>query len=92
MTDNPVVALNRVVAAAMVHGPRTALEWLAEIEADPRLARSHRVLAVRAHLLERAGERERAAERYRAAAAATPSTAERHYLMSRAARLRSDEP
>ncbi len=86
MTGNPVVSLNRVVAEAMVNGPAAGLKALDEI--GDRLAGSHRVDAVRAHLLERAGEPEAAARLYAAAAARTTSLPERRYLTTRAARLR----
>jgi predicted RNA polymerase sigma factor len=87
MSENPMVSLNRVVAGAMVHGPATGLRWLEVLSEDPRLARHHRLAAVRAHLLEMSGDREGAAAAYRAAAAATGSPAERHYLLRRASRL-----
>jgi len=87
MSDNPVVALNRAIAVAMVHGAQAGLEQLAPLDADNRLRGNHRLDAVRAHLLERAGEPEAAAELYRAAARKTASTPERDYLVLRAARL-----
>ena len=90
MSENPMVALNRVIAGAMVHGPATGLEWLRALEADPRLARHYRLDAVRAHLLEMSGDREAAIPHYRAAAAATASPAERQYLVTKAARLSRD--
>ena len=87
MTDNPMVALNRVIAGAMVHGPATGLEWLRALEADPRIAGHYRIAAVRAHLLEMSGDREAALAHYREAAAATASPAERQFLLMKAARL-----
>jgi RNA polymerase sigma factor (sigma-70 family) len=89
MAPSPMVTLNRIVALAMVHGPRAGLERLAEAESDPGLAGHHRVDAVRAHLLERAGDRERAAAHYRLAARRTLSIPEQRYLQSRAAELGS---
>ncbi|GIE97176.1 RNA polymerase sigma factor [Paractinoplanes rishiriensis] len=86
MTGNPVVSLNRAVAEAMVHGPAAGLKALDDL--GDRLPAGHRVDAVRAHLLERAGQREEAARLYAAAAAATTSLPERRYLTTRAARLR----
>src|SRR5581483_10184412 len=56
MTDNPMVSLNHAIAAAMVRGPAAGLELLRSLEHDPRLAANHRLDAVRAHLLEKAGE------------------------------------
>jgi predicted RNA polymerase sigma factor len=87
MGDNPVVTLNRAVAAAMVHGPQTGLALLRPLADDPRLARDHRLDAVRGHLLELAGEPERAVEHYRAAARRTTSRPEQRYLTARAAKL-----
>jgi RNA polymerase sigma factor (sigma-70 family) len=55
-SDNPVVALNHAVAAAMVRGPRAGLELLGGLVGDARLATGHRFHAVRAQLLEMAGE------------------------------------
>jgi RNA polymerase sigma factor (sigma-70 family) len=86
--DNPIVTLNRAVAEAMVHGPRAGLACLAPLDDDPRLARHHRLAAVRAHLLEMAGDLGAAREHYRLAARATTSLPERQYLDRRAARLR----
>jgi predicted RNA polymerase sigma factor len=75
------------IASAMVHGPQVGLALLEPLQQDQRLAGTHRVEAVRAHLLERAGPREAAVALYRAAAAKTTSLAQRDYLMLRAARL-----
>jgi predicted RNA polymerase sigma factor len=87
MSDSPIVALNRAIATAMVDGPRAGLAQLEALDQDERLAGSHRLLAVRAHLLERAGEPQAAIPLYRAAAARTTSTPERNYLLMRAGRL-----
>lgn len=87
MDDNPMVALSHAIAIAMVHGPAAGLRRIEEIEADPRLAGSHRVDAVRGHLHERAGNRDAARESYRRAAERTASVAEREYLLVRAGRL-----
>jgi predicted RNA polymerase sigma factor len=82
-----VVALNHAIAAAMVHGPRAGLALLEAL--DGPLAGHHRLDAVRAHLLERAGDREGAIAHYRAAAERTASAPERNYLTTQAARLAS---
>jgi RNA polymerase sigma factor (sigma-70 family) len=87
MSDNPMVALNHAIATAMVHGPAAGLKRLAELAQDPRLADHHRLDAVRAHLLERAGDREAAIACFRRAAERTSSIPERNYLLTRAARL-----
>lgn len=71
----------------MVHGPEAGLTLLEPLNADHRMAEHHRLHAVRAHLLEMAGDHRAAVCRYRAAARATTSLPERHYLDLRAARL-----
>ena len=50
----------------------------------------HRLRAVRAHLLERAGERDAARDAYLAAAALTSNLPQQRYLYARAARLAGD--
>ena len=82
LSPGPMVTLNRLVATAMVHGPRVALTELAK--ADPVLAGSHRLHAVRAHLLELAGDRVQARASYLHAAQLTLSIPERRYLEARA--------
>jgi RNA polymerase sigma factor (sigma-70 family) len=87
MSDNPMVRLNHAIAVAMVHGAAKGLELLDALKTDARLADHHRLDAVRAHLLELAGDRQGAVRHYRAAAAKTGSLPERNYLLSQAARL-----
>jgi RNA polymerase sigma factor (sigma-70 family) len=87
MSDNPMVALNHAIAAAMVHGPSKGLELLRALDSDARLASHYRLDAVRAHLLEMAGDQEAAITHYRIAAGRTTSIPERNYLMTQAARL-----
>ncbi|KES07095.1 RNA polymerase subunit sigma-24 [Streptomyces toyocaensis] len=86
---NPMVSLNRAVAVAMVHGPAAGLDLVRTLEADRRLARHHRLLATRAHLLELLGEHEAAAASYREAARRTTSAPERRHLSARAHHLDS---
>jgi len=87
MGDNPMVVLNHAIAVAMVEGPAAGLERLRALESDPRIAEHHRLHAVRAHLLERHGDRDGAISHYRRAAALASSLPERSYLLLRAARL-----
>ena len=87
LSDNPMVRLNHAVAAAMVHGPATGLELLDALSSDARIANHHRLHAVRAHLLELAGDHAGAITHYRAAATKTASLPERNYLLTQAARL-----
>ena len=87
LTDNPMVSLNRAIAAAMVEGPATALALLDALDADARIAGHYRLDAVRGHLFEMSNDRDRAVAHYRAAAERTTSTPERNYLLTKAARL-----
>ncbi len=84
---SPTVTLNRAVAEAMVHGPRAGLDLLATLPVDERVSGAHRIDAVRAHLLEMAGEHREAYAAYRQAARRTASIPERRYLLARAAQL-----
>ncbi|TDE07888.1 RNA polymerase sigma factor [Jiangella asiatica] len=87
VSPGPVVTLNRAVAVAMVHGPRAGLALLGTLDDDDRMAHTHRLDAVRGHLLELAGETGAAREAYQRAARMTASLPERRYLSLRAAGL-----
>ena len=87
MSDNPMVILNHAIAAAMVHGPKQGLNLLDALKGDPRIAEHHRMDAVRAHLLEMAGDLPAAVRNYRAAAGKAVNVPERNYLLIQAARL-----
>ena len=89
MSDNPMVALNHAIAAAMVQGPQTGLHLLTSLDADERLAQHYRLDAVRAHFHEMAGNHDAAIACYLTAAGKTTSVPERNYLAMRAARLRN---
>lgn len=85
--DDPIVALGRVVAIAMVHGPVPALAALEPL--TETLADHHRLHAVRADLLERAGRHEDALAAYGQAIQRATNTRERDHLQARAAELRA---
>jgi predicted RNA polymerase sigma factor len=85
VSPSAIVTLNRAVAVAMVDGPRAGLELLDTVAGDESLAHTHRVDAVRGHLLELAGEVDAARECYRRAARRTTSVLEQRYLARRAA-------
>ena len=87
LQDSPMARLSRAVAIAMVEGPTAGLAAVDELSGDSRFSTNHRLCAVRAHLLERAGDREGAIRHYRQAAQQTTSTSERNYLLLHAARL-----
>ncbi|MCM0616339.1 RNA polymerase sigma factor [Paenarthrobacter sp. TYUT067] len=85
VAPSPVVTLNRAVAVAMVHGPAAGLELLAGL--DTALGRTHRLDAVRGHLLEMSGAYVEARAAYLLAAKKTGSLPERKYLMEKVARM-----
>ena len=87
IAPNPMVTLNRAVALAERDGPKAGLALLATLDGDQRMAGHHRLLSVRAHLLERSGDRAGAYDHYRRAAKATASLAEQRFLETRARRL-----
>jgi RNA polymerase sigma factor (sigma-70 family) len=87
ISDNPVVTLNHAVAVAMARGPRAGLDLLGKLEADQRIAADHRLHAVRAHLLEMAGDRVAARAAYLVAARRTLNLPQQRYLHAQAARL-----
>jgi RNA polymerase sigma factor (sigma-70 family) len=87
VSQNPMVSLNRAIAAAMVDGPEAGLALLEPLQSA--LGEHHRLLTVRAHLLAMRGDGEAAAGEFAAAARLTNSLPEQHYLQSRSAQLRA---
>jgi RNA polymerase sigma factor (sigma-70 family) len=90
MTGNPMVTLNRAIAAAMAHGPSTGLALLDGL--GEGLGDHHRLHSVRAHLLELTGDTRAAIVEFRAAAARTMNLREQRYLTTKAARLATQRP
>jgi RNA polymerase sigma factor (sigma-70 family) len=87
ISPNPMVTLNRAIAVAMTDGPAAGLELLRALGEDRRMAEHYRLAAVRAHLLEMAGDAVAARDAYELAARRTASLPEQRYLTARAARL-----
>ena len=87
VSPNPMVTLNRAIAVAMTDGPAAGLELLRALGEDRRMAEHYRLAAVRAHLLEMAGDTSAARDAYELAARRTASLPEQRYLAARAARL-----
>jgi RNA polymerase sigma-70 factor (ECF subfamily) len=77
---SPVVALNRAVAVAKVHGPAEALAEIEPLRDNPQLRDYYLLLAVRGHLLEELGRRDEAAACWRAALECRCSEPERRFL------------
>lgn len=88
LSDNPMLTLNRAVALAMVHGPAAGLELIRTLDGDARVAKHYRLAAVRGHLYEKSGDLKAAIAAFQTAADGTSNTAERNYLLIKAARLR----
>ena len=80
MNGSPVVALNRAVAVAKVHGPAEGLAALDPVANDPKLRGYYLLLAVRGHLLLELGRRVEAAASFRAALERPCSEPERRFL------------
>ncbi len=64
ITGSPVVAINRALAIAEVHGPAAALDALQAVATDPRLAEYQPYWAARADLLTRTGAHDEARHAY----------------------------
>ena len=90
VAPNPMVTLNHAVAVAMVSDPAAGLDMLRSLDDDPRMRDHHRLHAVRAHLLEMAGDTGAALSGYRAASRRATSMQEKRYLECRAERLRHE--
>ena len=91
LDDNPVVALNHAVAVAMATGPRAGLALLGRLASDPRINADRRFHAVRAHLLERNGDRPAALAAYQEAARRATNLRQQRYLNRQIARLQGHE-
>ncbi|GAB3835073.1 RNA polymerase sigma factor [Kribbella italica] len=87
LTDNPMTALNHVVAVAMAQSPAAGLDLLATIDTDPRLTSDHRLYAVRGHLLEMSGNPTDARAAYQRAAELATSLPQQRYLNKKLAGL-----
>jgi RNA polymerase sigma-70 factor (ECF subfamily) len=85
VTESPVVAVNRAVAAGRAHGPAAGLALLDALEADPRLAEYQPYWAARADLLARTGDPARADEAYERAIGLEIDPAVRRFLQHRRA-------
>ncbi len=83
---NPVVELNRAVAVMMVHGPDAALAALEKLTTDPRLRDYCYLPAVRAQVLEQAGQHAAARNNWLHAANLTRNERERQLYQNHAQR------
>jgi RNA polymerase sigma-70 factor (ECF subfamily) len=86
ISESPVVALNRTVALAKVHGAGAGLEALDGIKNAKALRRYYLFHAVRAELSSELGRHDEAEKNYREALRLTEMPAERKFLERRALR------
>jgi predicted RNA polymerase sigma factor len=83
LTASPVVALNRALAIAEIHGAAAALEAMPASGADARLAEYQPYWAARAELLAKTGDRDEARRAYDMAIGLERDPAVRRYLQRR---------
>lgn len=88
ITDSPVVAINRALAIAEVHGPQAASEALKDIAADERMMQYQPYWAARAELLSKTGAHEEAHEAYDMAIGLERDPAVRTFLQKRQGALK----
>jgi RNA polymerase sigma factor (sigma-70 family) len=81
--DSPVVALNRAVAVASVHGPKAGIEALELIQDRGKLSSYHLLYSIRAELEIRLNRRETAADFFRKALEFAETKSERAFLTKR---------
>jgi RNA polymerase sigma-70 factor (ECF subfamily) len=87
LVDSPVVAINRALAIAELHGPGTALEAMPEIAADARLAEYQPYWAARAELQAQTGAHDEARRAYEIAIGLERDPAVRRFLQRRQSAL-----
>jgi len=87
LTVSPVVAVNRVLAIAELHGANAALDALQEVAADARLMDYQPYWAARAELLARTGAPDEARRAYEIAIGLERDPAVRRFLQRRQSAL-----
>jgi RNA polymerase sigma-70 factor (ECF subfamily) len=83
LSSSPVVAINRALAIAELHGAEAALDALQEVAADARLAEYQPYWAARAELLARTGAHDEARHAYEIAIGLERDPAVRRFLQQR---------
>jgi predicted RNA polymerase sigma factor len=89
LCDSPVVAINRALALAEIHGPQAALEAMQKVAADPRLTEYQPYWAARAELMAQTGAYRDAREAYELAIGLERDPAVRRFLQRRLSALPS---
>lgn len=88
ITDSPVVAVNRALAIAELHGPQAAGAALKDIAADERITQYQPYWAARAELLSKTGALDEAWQAYDIAIGLEREPAVRAFLQKRQAGLK----
>jgi len=87
LVGSPVVAVNRALAIAELHGASAGLDAMPEAAADPRLAEYQPYWAARAELLAKAGTHDEARRAYEIAIGLERDPAVRRFLQMRQSTL-----
>ena len=87
LTGSPVVAINRALAVAELHGPSSGLEAMPDTTADARLAEYQPYWAARAELLAKTGAHNEARRAYEMAIGLERDDAVRRFLQQRQSAL-----
>jgi predicted RNA polymerase sigma factor len=88
IVGSPVVAINRALAIAELHGPTAALDAMQEVAADARLAEYQPYWAARAELLGKTGAHNEARQAYEIAIGLESDPAVRRFLQQRQSALK----
>src|SRR5262249_14624016 len=83
INHSPIVALNRAVAVAKVHGPAAALAAVEPLSHDAKLRHYHLLCAVRGQWLLQLSRHAEAARAFEAALACACTEPERRFLRTR---------
>ena len=87
LVGSPVVAINRALAIAELHGPAAALKAMPDAAADARLGEYQPYWAARAELLAKSGPSDEARKAYQMAIGLERDSAVRRFLQQRQSRL-----
>jgi RNA polymerase sigma-70 factor (ECF subfamily) len=85
---SPVVAINRALAIAEIHGAKVALDAMQQLAADPRLTQYQPYWAARAELLAKTGAHTEARQAYEIAIGLESDPAVRRFLQHRQSTLK----
>jgi RNA polymerase sigma-70 factor (ECF subfamily) len=87
IVGSPVIAINRALAIAELHGPTAALDAMQAVAADARVAEYQPYWAARAELLAKAGAHDQARQAYEIAIGLERDPSVRRFLQHRQSTL-----